>query len=88
MSKIKKIVKAVKKPLEKIQKKIDAHNIKYGEGSSREIVEGAVALSIAGTGTVLGNKKRKEANKKRKETKKKYTPSNREAKKGFGIEKK
>ena len=81
MSKIKKIVKAVKKPLEKIQKKIDAHNIKYGEGSSREIVEGAVALSIAGAGTVA-------ANKKRKETKKKYTPSNREAKKGFGIEKK
>jgi len=77
MSKIKKIVKAVKKPLEKIQKKMDA---KYGEGSS-EIAEGAVALSIAGAGTVA-------ANKKRKETKKKYTPSNREAKKGFGIEKK
>jgi hypothetical protein len=77
MSKIKKIAKAIKEPLEKIQKKIDA---KYGEGSS-EFAESAVVLSAAGTGTVLANKKRKEA-------KKKYTPSNREAKKGFGIEKK
>ena len=77
MGKAKKIGKALKKSLEKIQKKMDA---KYGDGSS-EFAEGAVALSIAGAGTVA-------ANKKRKETKKKYTPSNREAKKGFGIEKK
>ena len=63
MSKIKEITKAIKKPLEKIQKKMDA---KYGEGSS-EIVEGAVVLSATGAGTVLSHKKRKEMNKKYKD---------------------
>ena len=69
MIKIKKIAKAIKEPLEKIQKKIDN---KYGDIKGypvSEIVEDAVVLSAAGAGTVLANEKRKETDKKNKDLK-------------------